>query len=52
MKKLLCFIATFSLLTNTLLAPISVLAQESPTPLPTQDQTTIDPSNTPTVSPT
>lgn len=57
MKKLLCFIATFSLLINTLLAPMSVLAQsvdESPTPTlePTSTpETTVEPSVAPTETP-
>ena len=55
MKKLLCFIATFSLLTNTLLAPISVLAEESPTPEPTETpaaEETITPTDDPLSTPT
>lgn len=51
MKKLFSFIATLSLLANSLFAPLSVLAQEA-SPSPTPAPITLDsPSPTPTPTP-
>ncbi len=53
MKKLSSFIATFSLLANSVFAPLSVLAEESPSPEPTQTPAdiTIAPSKSPSPAP-
>lgn len=54
MKKIVSILATFAILTNSLLTPIAVLAQET-TPEPTPIETPIEvstPSPEPTVQPT